>query len=409
MPEVLAVVLPLSTLARELYFTDFFDVLMVAVIMYAGLMLFKRTRSNSIFAGIAIVVSIYAVSQVFNLYLTSLILRAFFGVFIVVLVVIFQDELRRFFEFLALLGTRHEQRDETMEVSPLINNLLQAATNLAYRKIGALVIIAGTENIDRHIEGGRVVDGIISQELLESIFDPTSPGHDGAVIIRHNRIAMLGTHLPLSHDFEQIGKYGTRHAAGLGIAERSDALALIVSEERGQISVAQNGKFETFDDIGKVEDVLRDFFRTKFPREASPVWHNVIRRNTTEKVGALAISSVLWFFLVYQTGTVRRDFVVPITYRNLDETLVVENSNPKTITITLESRGRAFDQLDPASLEILVDAIGFVPGKHKFVIDDNMVKRPLTFSVISLSPPNIQLTIGKSPDILKTNLSPERR
>ncbi|MEK7649396.1 MAG: diadenylate cyclase [Patescibacteria group bacterium] len=409
MPEVLAVALPLSKLARELYFTDVFDVLMVTIIMYAGLMLFKRTRSNSVFAGIAIVVGIYAVSQVFNLYLTSLILRAFFGVFIVVLVVIFQDELRRFFEFLALLGTRREQRDEAMAVSPLINSLLQAATNLAYRKIGALVILSGIENIDRHVEGGRVVDGIVSQELLESIFDPTSPGHDGAVIIRHNRIAMLGTHLPLSNDFEQIGKYGTRHAAGLGIAERSDALALIVSEERGQISIAQNGKFETFDDISKVEDRLRDFFRVKFPREASPVWRNIVRRNTSEKIGALAISSVLWFFLVYQTGTVRRDFVVPITYRNLNETLVVETSNPKEITITLESRGRAFDQLDPASLEILVDASGFTPGKKKLVIGDNMVKRPLTFSVISLSPPNIQLTIGKSPEILETDLAPQGR
>jgi uncharacterized protein (TIGR00159 family) len=354
-------------------------------------------------------VGIYVAAQVFNLYLTSLILRAFFGVFIVVLVVIFQDELRRFFEFLALLGTRREQRDETMEVSPLINSLLQAATNLAYRKIGALVVIAGVENIDRHIEGGRVVDGIVSQELLESIFDPTSPGHDGAIIIRHNRIAMLGTHLPLSHDFEQIGKYGTRHAAGLGIAERSDALALIVSEERGQISLAQNGMFETFDDIGKVEDRLRDFFRTKFPREASPIWRNVVRRNTAEKVGALAISSILWFFLVYQTGTIRRDFIVPITYRNLHETLVVESSNPKTITITLESRGRAFDQLDPASLEVLVDANNFAPGKQKLAIDDNMVKRPLTFSVISLSPPNIQLTIGKAPEIIETQLVPEPR
>ncbi len=320
MSNMLSTILPVSNIIHELYFADIFDVLIVAIIIYAGLILFKRTRSNSVFAGIAIMIAIYAVSQVFNLYLTSLILRAFFGAFIVVLVVIFQDELRRFFEFLALLGTRREQHDETTGIAPLINNILQAATNLAYRKIGALIIISGYENIDRHIEGGNVVDGIISQELLESIFDPTSPGHDGAVIIKHSRIAMLGAHLPLSNDFEQIGKFGTRHAAGLGISERSDALALIVSEERGQISIAQNGTLKTFDDIGKVEDTVRDFFKAKFPTQTSSVLHNIIRHNTSEKIGALAISSILWFSLVYQTGKTRVD-LIQTDYRDTTKTI----------------------------------------------------------------------------------------
>jgi len=181
--DLIASLSSLQTLTGNFYIADFFDVFIIAVFIYSVLLLFKQTRSFSIIIGMGMILILYGVAQVFNFYLTSLFLRSFFGVFLLVLVVIFQEELRRFFELIALWSTRQRKREKTSTSSETIDAIIQAVSSLAYRKIGALIVITGNENIQRHIEGGIVLDGVVSQELIESIFDPTSPGHDGAVII----------------------------------------------------------------------------------------------------------------------------------------------------------------------------------------------------------------------------------
>lgn len=395
MQEFLALVSPLQKLSINWRLTDIFDVTIVTVIIYGGLLLFKRTRSFSILVGIASVLLTYVFSQVFSLYLTTLFLQSFFSVFLVLIVVIFQEELRRFFEFIAVFGTRQIRKAEFSETETVVNEITQAVSNMAHRQIGALIVLQGNENIERHIEGGHVLDGVLSQELLESIFDPTSPGHDGAVIIHGKRAAMLGAHLPLSRNFEQIGKHGTRHSAAVGIAERSDALAVIVSEESGGISIARAGKLTTLDGTEALEKVLMDFFKEKFPAQAVSFWTNIIRKNTPEKLLAFCMASLLWFFLVFQAGTVRRDYKVPLSFLNLGEELVVEDIKPSIVTVTLESRGKASDILDPKDLEIAIDGTDLKVGAQRLALTENLVKRPSGFEVVNINPPDIQLQVGK--------------
>ncbi len=391
--QALALLLPVQGFLSNFYLADFLDVFIITIFIYAALLLFKQTRSFSILVGIATIIVLYALAQAFHFYLTSLLLQSFFGAFLIVLVVIFQEELRRFFELIALWGTRGRKRNTSITAPTSLKSIVQAIANLAHRKIGALIILEGRENIERHIDGGAILDGVVSDDLLESIFDPTSPGHDGAVIIKENRISVFGAHLPLSRNFEAIGKYGTRHSAALGISETSDALAIVVSEERGTISITTGGTLTSLNSIEELEMQILDFLQEKFPTQTSPLWETIIKRNSVEKLLAFCISGLLWFFVAYQAGTVQRDFIVPISYRNLNPPLLIENQRPKSITITFSSRGNAFENFTPANLEISIDASDFTKGEQSIHLSENMIERPLNFNVANISPPDIQIAV----------------
>src|SRR3989344_5005484 len=283
MNSLLASIYSISSLTQNFYLADFLDVIIVTLLIYSAILLFKQTRSLPALIGIGMLVALYIVAQVFNFYLTSLALQSFFGAFIVVLAVIFQEELRRFFEFIAAWSTRQNIVRPIASGSASMYELMQAIAHLAHTKTRALIILAGQENIERHAEGGKTLDGIISEELLLSIFDATSPGHDGAMIINKNRIIQFGAHLPLSNNFKEIGKHGTRHSAALGIAEHSDAFAIVVSEEQGTISVAHAGKLKQVKNIDELDTLLNRFLKEKFPEASYSIMENVFRKNSIEK------------------------------------------------------------------------------------------------------------------------------
>ncbi|MBI3421148.1 MAG: TIGR00159 family protein [Candidatus Sungbacteria bacterium] len=383
-------------IAGTVYLADVFDVLIIAVLLYTMLLLFKQTRSFLVLVGIGIMVLLYALAQIFHLYLTSLVLQSFFAVFFVVIIVIFQEEFRRFFEALASLSTRKGGSRPLQQDSSAIDEIVQAAAYLAHRKIGALMVVRGRENFDRHIEGGKLMDAVISEELVQSIFDPSSPGHDGAVIVEGNRLSRFGVHLPLSNNFERIGKHGTRHSAALGITERSDALAIIISEEQGTISVAERGVLSSLNQVQDFTQVLQRFLKENFPEEAYSTWDRVVRKNPWEKLIAIVSASLLWIFLAFPSGAVQRDFVLPISYRDLPSGLLIEDAHPAEVTVTMGARGsRAFDAADLGTLEVSVDVNRVKPGLNSLELSGRMIQRPLSISVIKIAPSAVQIAVKK--------------
>jgi uncharacterized protein (TIGR00159 family) len=283
---------------NSLGIADFFDVLIVTILLYIIIMLFKQTRSSLVLGGVGVLVGISVVAKIFELSLTLFALNIFFGAFFIMLAIIFQEELRRFFAFLALLSTRHiKQKRPLAAASPLVEEIAHTATNLAYKKIGGLMVFPGNETIEHFLEGGKILDGVISQELIESIFDPSSPGHDGAMIIQRDRIAQFAVHLPLSKNLKELKGRGTRHSAALGITERSDALCVVISEERGKISTASHGKLKELLDEKELAAHLNTFLKEKFPEQSRRAVDYIIKKNSFEKVVALA-SAVLFKLLL---------------------------------------------------------------------------------------------------------------
>lgn len=231
---------------------DAIDILLVALVLYYTYRFMRESRTLNIFVGIlAFIVTWLFVSRVLEMRLLGAILDQFVGVGALAIIVLFQEEIRK---FLYSLGEHNKlrkvvnwftvRRDEK-SVTPreAIMPIVMACINMARAKCGALIVIERTTPLDDITATGDIVDAQINQRLIENIFFKNSPLHDGAMVISHRRIKAAGCILPVSHDFDIPRELGLRHRAAMGISQASDAVAIVVSEETGRISVAIKGQF----------------------------------------------------------------------------------------------------------------------------------------------------------------------
>lgn len=235
----------LKSFFQVLKITDIIDIFLVAVIVYQILKMIKETRAIQIVKGIAILFVIFQVSIWAHLTTLNYLLSNALQVGVFSIVVLFQPELRSLFEKMgrSKVGRIMDIASGTVEdrQSYAVNEITKAAENLSATKTGALIVVERQTRLGDVISTGTVVDAEVSAPLLENIFVPNTPLHDGAVIIRGERIYTAGCFLPLTSNSNLSRELGTRHRAALGISEASDALVIIVSEETGKISIALNG------------------------------------------------------------------------------------------------------------------------------------------------------------------------
>lgn len=276
--------------------SDILDIALVAVLIYALLVWFKRTKTAFVAIGLLMLAFVYTFARVMGMYMTVWIFQGFFAVLVIAIIVIFQEEVRHVFERIAVWGLKggSDQEAAPREVEILVRTL----ANFARERIGALIVLAGRDPVDRHTEGGWDLHGELSEALLESIFDSHSLGHDGAVIIEGGRVTRFGAHLPLSKDFVKVNNLGTRHSAALGLAERADALCLVVSEEKGTISWAQGGEIHQSEDLRRLQAAIEAFLEEKAPKPPERTVVHFFRHNMREKAIALGLSVLMWLFFI---------------------------------------------------------------------------------------------------------------
>lgn len=379
---------------QTLRFVDFIDTGIIALFIYLILVWLKKARVRFVLAGMIILGLIYILAGLFGLYLTTMIFQAFFAIFLIMVVVIFQDDFRHFFERIAIWGIARRRPRVAAQAQDLAM-LTSGLANLSRKKIGGLVVVQGQDPLDRYLEAGVHSDALLSQILIESIFEPNSPSHDGAVVIKGTRLAMFGCHLPLSTNIGEVGHSGTRHAAALGLTERTDALCIVISEERGTISVAEEGKIVQLKDIGELRNILERFYRKKFPAEHKALSKDFLRGHFLEKVIAVVLASGLWLAFGHRTETIRRDFVIPIEYRNLTQDRIISETKPREVTITLSGSERAFNLLDPKELKLSIDMLKIKEGKDKYYLSKDMVRKPARLFLVNIEPKEILLKAYK--------------
>ncbi|MFH0858134.1 MAG: diadenylate cyclase [Candidatus Omnitrophota bacterium] len=397
----------ITQFSQALRFVDFIDMGIIAICVYLLLVWLKKARVRFILVGMIILGLIYILARLFGLYLTTMVFQAFFAIFLIMIVVIFQDDFRHFFERIAIWGiTRRRTRvaPQDQDIAMLTSGL----ANLSRKKIGALIVVRGQDPLDRYLEAGTYSDALLSRVLIESIFEPNSPSHDGAVIIEGMRLAMFGCHLPLSTNIEEVGHLGTRHAAALGLVERTDALCIIVSEERGTISVAEEGGITQLKDIGELRNILERFYREKFPAKHKALSTDFLKGHFLEKIIAVILAFGLWLTFGHRTETIRRDFVIPVEYRNLAQDRIVSETKPREVTITLSGLERAFNLLDPKELKLSMDMLRIKEGEDKYYLNKDMVRKPAGLSLVNIEPKEIPLRVYKMisvtiPIQIKTN------
>ncbi|MDL2230540.1 diadenylate cyclase CdaA [Alistipes sp. OttesenSCG-928-L06] len=249
---------------------DILDILLTAFLIYQLYRLVRRTNAMSIFAGILMIYLLWVIVRILNMELLSMILGQIIGVGVIALIIVFQPEIRK---FLFLIGERYARRNKFLRKLFFPNTninkggwteeLIAACVNMAKTKTGALIVIRRNSEVDEYTEQGVVLDAEISSALLENIFFKNSPLHDGAVVIENERIRAARCILPVSERTNIPSYYGTRHRAALGVSEVTDAMIIVVSEERGQISLVTDGRI-----VGNVqEDRLRELLNESLGEE----------------------------------------------------------------------------------------------------------------------------------------------
>jgi hypothetical protein len=245
---------------------DAIDIVLVALILYYLYKLMKESRSLNIFIGVMVFVLIWLfVSQVLEMRLLGAILDKLVGVGAIALIVLFQEEIRRFLYSLgahqrikqlsSFLGSRRNEKN--LEATRrLIMPIVMACMNMSKGKVGALIVIERGAPLDDIVDTGDLINANINQRLIENIFFKNSPLHDGAMIIAHKRIKAAGCILPVSHNLDIPKELGLRHRAAMGISQDSDAIAIVVSEETGRISVAMKGQFHLRLSAEELERIL---------------------------------------------------------------------------------------------------------------------------------------------------------
>ena len=237
---------------------DIVDILVVAFFLNKLYLMLKNTRAASMVKGLLMLLLIMLVSKWLNLYVINWILEKFMTMVMIALPVVFQPELRRALEQIGRgkLFRRSTVLNE-MQVETMLEAVATTADDLSRNKIGALIVFERETGLDDYIETGIQIDGLISTALFENIFIPNTPLHDGAVIIRGDRIMAASCLLPLTEARNLSQELGTRHRAAIGLSEQTDALILVVSEETGAVSLARGGALQRYLTHRDVKDLLR--------------------------------------------------------------------------------------------------------------------------------------------------------
>ncbi|HVM96738.1 MAG TPA: diadenylate cyclase CdaA [Candidatus Acidoferrales bacterium] len=233
---------------------DAIDILVIAYVIYRIIDLIRGTRAVQMLIGLSVVFLAFLSSQYFELYTLNWILDNFLSSILLVIVVIFQDDIRR---ALTQVGTRPFFGGEKGIQQEDLEEIVRAAVALASKRIGALIVLQRDVGLNQYIEVGTQLDARVSKELMTSIFQTTSPIHDGALIIHHGRIIAAGCFLPLTTNPHVSKTLGTRHRAAIGLTEETDAIVVVISEEEGAISMVREGRITRDVDAGTLRTTLQ--------------------------------------------------------------------------------------------------------------------------------------------------------
>ena len=375
--------------------SEIIDIIFVSILLYTAIVWAQRTRAAFVVRGIVILGAIYIVARYLDLQMTAWVFQGFFAIFLIMIVVIFQEELRQLFEQIALWSLGRKR------IPALGSNasdiLVRTLADLAKEHVGALVVIRGNDPLERHITGGIPLEGKLSGPLLKSIFDPHSPGHDGAVLIEQDQITRFAAHLPLSKDLRQLANVGTRHSAALGLAELVDALCLVVSEERGKISVARDGRLREMENLQQLGAVIQVFLREKFPsKEPGKISLQLFRENWIAKAVAVSLAIGFWYIFVPGSKTIQVNYRIPVSVENVPADIKVEEIEPNQISATFTGPRRAFYLLDTRKIKVTVDVALAELGRRNFPITEQNIRYPKELTLQDISPSTLRLTVRKT-------------
>jgi uncharacterized protein (TIGR00159 family) len=362
-----------QALLSNLRIQDVVDILFLAFIAYHLIIWFQGTKALRALIGLVLLGLIYAAAKTWGMFLTTWVFQAMWQALIILIIVVFQSEIRQVLErvnVLAAFGLRRRTAD-----SDWISQASQAVFSLARRRIGILLVLQRDDPVDEWITGCVPLDVAPSQEALSMIFNKDSPMHDGAAVLKNGRIADVACYLPLSPENSLPKEWGTRHRAALGLSERCDAWVVVVSEQRGTVSVARDGHIGV---VGSELDLSAILREALWPfRLAEKSWKerliSLLAVRWPLKAGTLFVVCFVWLLLAGQQDF-KISMSVPLEVRNLPTSLqVVDPVNPN-IRITVRGLRKEASTLNERNVKAFVNLSRAAPGRYTTPITREQIR-----------------------------------
>ncbi|MFQ5847572.1 MAG: diadenylate cyclase [Candidatus Methylomirabilales bacterium] len=377
------------------------DVALMSFIVYQVYVRFRGTRAMRILAGIVVLGLGYLVAQKAGLFLTSWVLGGIWAAALILVIVIFQGEIRHMLEQVnprvplrTLLGWGNPVRlpEETLGIAA------EGAFSFAAKRRGALFVFERHDFVEPLLKGlGTVLDAEMSPELLETIFTVPTPLHDGALYVRGGRAYRAGCILPLSDNQRLSYFYGTRHRAALGITEQTDALAVVVSEERGKVSVVEHGTIAVVDTSAALLNWLTERRRAhEAPGRRHRSIKALITRNWRPKLASVVGVSLLLFVLVGQQNA-EVGVSIPVVYLNVPKELTIADKRVKQVYVRVRGSREMLNFLDPNQLQVAIDLKKATAGLKRYSISAKDINLPLGVQLAGTNPSTIRLRLRTKP------------
>jgi len=378
----------------SLSLTNLADIGIMACLIYFVLLWFRGTRAFKILTTLVVIGIVYFVADFLGLVLTSLLFQYLWAVIIVVLVIVFQPEIREMLDKASPIRFLSSARANGIK-DDVISETVRAVSDFSRNKVGALIVFLRSDKLDSLVLKGKVLDGVFSAEALMMIFQKSSPLHDGAVLVKNERIQAASCILPLSRNEELSSQYGTRHRAALGLSEKSDALCVLVSEETGNVSLVEGGKITTYTKKSEFRNELERLL-SLHADEGRPHFGTRVRdflwSDMRFKLLSFAVAALLWVVVV-GPKTSELGMSVPIQYTNLPQGMEITGKWMDKIDVRLRGPESGLSSLKPGSVRAVIDLTGALPGLNFFRITSKNIQVPVGIAISQIRPSDLTLHI----------------
>lgn len=370
---------------------DFIDICLNSYILFRFYVLFRGTNVFRVLIGMTVLWFFQRIAISLGLIVTSWVVQGIVAVGAIIIIVVFRNEIRRVLQAKNLKSILWGLSPKSAITPTEI--IADSVFEMAHRRCGGLIVFPGKEDLSDAVQGGIPWRGLITKEMIPSIFWPDNPVHDGAAIVNGDQISVVGAILPLSQRDDLPSRYGTRHRAALGLAEATDALVIVVSEERGDVLVAKGGRLREVKQRSTLENSLKEHLGTPSIKK------HYLRKQRLETFTAALLSIIfitgIWFS-VSRGKTTLVSLDIPIGYLNQKSGMEIVSTSVKSVNLVLSGSGALIKSITPDQVNVRLDLSNSTIGSNTFSLTAGNVSLPPGILLKEINPPTVEVDLDET-------------
>jgi uncharacterized protein (TIGR00159 family) len=385
---------------------DILDILFLTIIVYQLYNWFRETRALRVLIGLVVLGAVYSVAKFWGLFLITLVFQVLWQVLLILLVILFQSEIKQVLEKVSPLRYLRSRRRGLS--GAFSDEIAQLAFDLSFERTGALIVLARDDNPSEYLHSGQTISAVPAPALIKSIFNRHSPTHDGAVLIIGGRLAQMSCILPLSERQDLPAEFGTRHRAAFGISELTDVVCLVVSEERSEVITIVGGHYKVWREPDPLAAELKKLLQMPegIKRPSRNYFLSLAYRNWKAKLVTFSLVSMTWMVLASQQN-VNTSIAAPVQMVNLPNGLVLDENAPQTVRLNITGSRMFIDALRQQDVRVEVDLSSLSAGTHMMRLTRRDVDIPLGIRIDSVVPQAVTVKLRAAPvDVQTEAVSP---